>query len=1061
MIQLILRNSYLILVFCLVLFVLGIVSYTKLPADLLPTFETPAVQILTFYPGMPPEVMEKDIMSRMQRWTGQSIGISHQEGKAMLGVCIVKNFFREDVSLDTAMSQTTSYAMSDLFYLPPGTIPPMVMPFDPTASTPLCIVSVSSPTMSEQALYDVAYFELRNRLQSISGVIAPAVYGGVLRRVLAYVDRDKLEARDLSLIDVSRALNESNVLIPAGNAKIGPYDWQILANAMPRHVAEMNGMPIQTSGDFPTLIGDVGEVRDSSQIQSNVVRINGRRQAYIPIYRQPGANTISIVDAIRGELRSILERMREMDARAADLNIEVAMDQSVPVRQGIKSMGLSSILGAVLAGFVVLLFLRNLRATIAVVVAIPLAILGAFFGLWLTGATINAMTLGGLILAIGILVDQSIVVLENTVRHLRSGRTPADAALAGAREVAGPIFVSTLTFMIVFFPVMFLGGTARYLFAPLAIAATFAIVISFLLSMSLVPAFCSSFLRLSRKEMASSEHDPIGEDTGWFSRVQGYLIRGRYLIVPLALALCFLSFKVMQKGGTELFPIVDSHQFTVNVRLDTGTRIEITEERVKEIEAAIIQELGVADPAYPEREDHPTSNLKLLISNIGVLMDWPAAYTPNTGPMDAFLLVQLKGKGSHPSTFETVTRLRSVLFDRFPDIELAFQTGGMLTSALNLGEPSPIHFQISGSNLSATRKIAQAICEESRGVPGAVDVRIAQRLDYPILRLEIDRVAAADVGVTMESVVKNLVAATNSSINFDPAFWIDESNGNHYFLGVQYDEAAVDSTDALIDIPIETRGGQGTVPLRKLARMTRDLGPAAVHHHNITRVTDVYVNVEQDANVGKVACAIEAAVLRRADIGAVAATGPRGDYLNVTGGEFAGKGYRIDLRGEVRSMRETFSQFLAGLLIAVILVYLVMVPQFRSFVLPLVVMVSVDLAFVGVAAVLRITGTSFSIPVFMGLIMTVGIVVEYAILLVDYANRLRGDGWGAQRAVIEAARVRLKPILMTSTTTWIALLPLAVGTPGNEANAPLARTIIGGVISATVLTIFVVPALYV
>ena len=466
---------------------LGITSYQRIPADLLPIFETPGVQIITFYPGMPPEVMERDIMSRLERWTGQSVGIEHQEGKAMLGVSIVKDFFREGISLETAMSQVTSYAVSDMFYLPPGTIPPMVMPFDPTASLPLCLVSVSSPTMNEKELYDIAYFELRNRLQSIQGVIAPAVYGGKLRRILAYVKCGQLEARGLSPMDVVRTLKQQNVFIPAGNMKIGDFDYQIFANSMPRYVEELNDMPIGIRQGAPIMIRDVAEVKDSSQIQTNVVRINGRRQVYIPIYRQPGANTIEIVNAIRRNLDRILQRLREMDPRAAGLVIEVVLDQSVYVRNSLSALQLEGLLGAVFAALVVLLFLRQLRSTLVVLVSLPLAILAAMVGLFFSGATLNVMTIGGLALVIGILIDQSIVVVEAIVRHIEEGSQPFQAALRGAEEVAIPVLVSTVTFCIVFFPVIFLSGMASYLFGPVALAATLAMTCSFLFAIPWCP----------------------------------------------------------------------------------------------------------------------------------------------------------------------------------------------------------------------------------------------------------------------------------------------------------------------------------------------------------------------------------------------------------------------------------------------------------------------------------------------------------------------------------------------------------------------------------------------
>jgi len=461
-----LRNPYLVTVVVLAVFVVGVTAMMRIPADLLPIFKTPAVQIVTFYPGMPPEVMEQDITSRLERWTGQSVGIERQESKSMLGVSVVKDFFREDISFDTAMSQVTSYAMSDLFYLPPGTIPPMVMPFDPTASVPLCLVSVSSPTMSEKELYDLSYFELRNSLQGIQGVIAPAVYGGKLRRILAYVDRHQMEARGLSPMDVVESLKAQNVLVPTGNAKFGDIDYQIISNAMEPEVHSLNDIPIKTDGQAIVFMRDVGEVKDSSQIQSNSVRINGRRQVYVPIYRQPGANTISIVNGIKQALPSILNRLREKDAKAKDMSLEVVMDQSTYVRSSINGLQVAATLGALLAGVVVLVFLRSLRSTFVIILAIPIAILATFIGLFYTGDTINSMTLGGLALAIGILVDQSIVVLDNITRHMQMGKSGYQASLDGTREVAMPVLVSTMTFVVVFFPVVFLTGIPRFLFTP-------------------------------------------------------------------------------------------------------------------------------------------------------------------------------------------------------------------------------------------------------------------------------------------------------------------------------------------------------------------------------------------------------------------------------------------------------------------------------------------------------------------------------------------------------------------------------------------------------------------
>jgi len=995
-------------------------------------------------------------MSRLQRWTGQSIGISHQEAKAMLGVCIVKDFFREGISFDTAMSQVTSYAMSDMFYLPPGTIPPMVMPFDPTASVPLCLVSVSSPVMSEKDLYDVAYRELRNRLQSIQGVIAPAVYGGVLRRILAYVDPMELEARGLSPMDVVRTLGEQSVFIPTGNVKLGDTDYQLISNAMPDKVAELNDIPLKMVDGAIVFLRDIGEVKDSHQIQGNIVRINGRRQVYIPIYRQPGANTLEIVKKIRAKLQNIGNRLREMDPRVKDMTLGVVMDQSETVRASISTLQIAALLGAVLAGGVVFVFLRSFRSTLVIVFAIPLSIMVALIGMFYTGDTINAMTLGGLALAIGVLVDQSIVVLDNIIRHTRMGKSRAQAALDGTKEVALPVLVSTITFVIVFFPVVFLHGMARYLFQPLAVTVVFAVVASYFVAMFVIPTFCARFLPQTGK----GEGDQSQRPPAWFERWFDQAIRARGLVVLVSVGLLVGAGALLWQSGRELFPSVDANQFTIYVRLPSGTRIERTEAVIIEIEKAVMGEIGKPDPGYPEVEKEPDSNLRILISNTGVLMDWPAAYTPNVGPMDAFILAQLKGKDGLPTTFDYVTNLRRKLVDQFPGVEFAFDTGGMMTAALNFGLPSPINIQVQGSNLFTGEEIAQHVRRIAAGVPGAIDVRVAQRMDYPQIGIEVDRVRAAQLGIVQEDIIKNIVTATNSSIGFNPAFWIAPENKNHYFIGAQYAEEDMISIETLRNIPITGRNSERPIPLRNVAEFYRATGPSVVNHVNITRTIDVFANVDRGYDVGGVAEEIERRLKASSVLGLVRNKAGRGVEFDING-DYEGKGYSLGMRGEVQTMRESFEEFAFGLGIAVILIYLAMVAQLRSFSTPLIILMSIPLAFVGVAGLLAVTRTNLSIPAFMGFIMVTGIVVEYSIILLEFANQRVRDGQPVREAIKEAAWVRLRPILMTSLTTLLALVPMAWGGAGGEANAPLARTIIGGVGAATILSLVVIPCLYV
>ena len=1087
MIKAALKNPYLVIVLGLGTIVLGLFSATKIPADLLPQFNTSAVQIVCFYPGMPPEVMEKDIMSRLQRWTGQSVGIEHQEAKAMQSVCVVKDFFAEGISMDTAMAQVSAYAMSDMYYLPPGTIPPMVMPFDPTASVPLCLVVVSNPQMNESELYDIAYYQLRNKLQSIQGVIAPAVYGGKLRRILAYVDPGRLEAFNLSLMDVQRALMEQNVLIPAGSIKDGGQELQIFTNANVDKVAMLNDMPIKKIGDQFIYMRDVASVESTSQIQTNIVRVNKSRKAYIPIYRQPGANTISIVKQIKKQLSSIENRLkveRSDDPKIKTLVLSVAMDQSVIVEEGNNALIMAAVLGAVLAGLVVLVFLKNLRYTFVIVVSIPIAILFSIFMMFMIGklggdASINAMTLGGLALAIGILIDQSIVVLENVIRHQQMGKSALVASYEGTREVALPMLVATLTFVIVFFPVIFLTGMAKLLFQPIAVAAILAIVASYFLALTLIPAYCSRFL----PKLADSDGhiDQVGRMGNWFGSILKAALTMRYVVLLASLVgFLFSGWYMYSQMGRELFPQVDSGQMTMYVRMPTGTRIEETEKTIIDIEKEVVAMIGEPDPAFAVgKEELPESDLQLLVSNIGVLLDWPAAYTPNAGAMDSFMLVQTKGKKD--SIFQYVTRLRKTLNEKFPDVDIAFDTGGMLTAALNMGEPSPIHFQIRDTKLHTASEIAEKIKEVASSVPGAVDARVAQRYDSPILSVDINREKALEMGLTVEEVMKNLISATNSSINFQPAFWVDKEKGNHYFLGVQYSEQRLDErgVEALPDIPV--RGGEmGTVRMGDMVEFSREEGPAVIHHRNISRVTDVYVNVAEGYDIGSVCSAIENKLV---DLGAEQSADERGALYNlgtitdqhVKDGHYTAamlkekpwadadryKGRSVRMMGEVKTMRDSFVQFSGGLLLAILGVYLVMVVLFESFVEPFIVMLAIPLGFIGVVVALVLTNTNLSIMAFMGIIMMVGIVVEYSIVLVDFANKLVKEGQSPKEAIIQATKVRLRPILMTSLTTWLAMMPMAIGFGGGEANVPLARAIIGGVIGATLLSLIVVPCLYV
>lgn len=1026
-----LRNPYAVLVLALGISVLGLFILfgpNPIANDLLPQFKTPAVQILTLYPGMPAETVERDMNTRLQRWTGQAIGIEHQEAKAMLGVSIVRDYFHEHIDPNDAMAQVSTLAMSDLYYLPPGTIPPMVMPFDPTASIPLTLFSIASkvgpdgkPLLDETRLYDVAYFEGRNKLQSISGVVAPAVYGGKLRRIYAYLDRDKLEGRDLSPMDVVNSIHRNNVFIPTGSARFGPTEYQIVSNAMVPEVHEIDEFPVKFDGRAPVLIKDVGRAEDTAELQTNIVRngMTGQRMLYIPIYRQPGANTIGVVDGVKDQIRDIERRLNE-----PNMDLGVIFDQSVFVRESIRELLKEGVLGALLASVMILIFLRSFRSSFFVLITLPLSILVCLIGLYFTHHTINAMTLGGLAIAVGLLIDQSIVVLENVERHLGMGKTPLQAARDGAMEVAQPVLVIVAGTCIVFLPLVFFTGLGKYLFTPLGLSVTFSMAGSYVLALTIVPVCAALFL-----EGRARTH----EREGWFDRLRGGyeralegVLRARWLVIGAAAVLLAASVAfVYPKIGRELFPQVDSGQFTIRVRATSGLKVEETEKIVAGVEKAVKGAMG--------------EDVERMISNIGVLMEWPAAYTPNSGPQDAFILVQHNRR--RPDR-EHLRKLRRELPDRFPGVEFAFEPNSMLRAALNFGLPAPINIQVEGRDLHTMMRVAERVRRAVREVPGTVDARIQQRLDYPQYKLVIDRRKCAELGLGQDDVVKNVVTAFNSSVSFAKSFWVDERNGNHYWIGAQYPEQDMKDLETLLNVPITSAQQDEPILLRDVAKFERSTAPSEVMHYNIARVIDVYADVD-GRDLGSVAAEVDAkvrAIEQEPDVQKLIATG-----------------YKIHRRGEVKSMEQSFRTLLVGLGLASVMVYLVMVIQFRSLLQPFIVMIAAPLGLIGVIWTLWLTDTYISIQSLMGLILMVGIVKSFSLLMIDFANRLQAEGKAPLEAIRVAAAVRLRPILMVALAAMLGLVPMAVA---GGANRPLARTVVGGVAAATLLSLFVVPALY-
>ena len=991
----------------------------RMPVDILPQFKKSAMQILTLYPGMPAEVVEKDITSRMERWTGQSPGIEKQLSKSIMGVSIVTNFYGEDIDPAEAMANTSSYAMSDMYYQPPGTLPPMVQPFDPTASKPLMLLTVSSEEKTGKELYDVAYYSLRQMLSGVKGIVAPAAYGGALRRIYIFVDPAKLEAFGISQTQVNDAIQKNTTMIPSGIAKIGDINYGIDAKGMIIDIEDFNDIVVTYKNGTPIYIKDIGRAADASAIQTNIARVDGKEQVYLPIFKRPGANTISSVNAVRAAIPQLQNRLPE------DVKLNIIFDQSSYVRNSIKGLAFAGLSGLILVVLVLILFLGDLRSAFIVAIALPLSVLFAFIILYFSGQAINSITLGGMALVLGLLVDNAIVVTENIDQHLRQGKTPIKAAFDAAIEVANPVLASTLVIIAVFIPVMFLTGIAKFLFSPLAITVAGAMIGSYIFSLTLIPLAASYFYRnrnMSEKKPSAFQRYIERRKNGYRNTLKK-AINNRGLVLILTGLLFIASLVVMRFSGFELFPASDVGQMEIQVRFESGTTLENANLEIIKMESLIREEVG--------------SDLEQLISNIGVFYDLPAAYTPNSGTQDAFIGIQLKE--SHTvSIFEHSRRLRALMQSQFPGVELSFNTGGLITAALNEGKPAPIDVQIKGNKLDVLHELAVRIRDTMAALPTTRDVRILQRLDQPAKNINLDRIKAAELGVEPVDAIKNIVSALNSSTTFQKAFWIDERNGNHYYVGVTYPEAMIDDPNVLDNVLASSVHSDQGVPFRNFSKITDGTNPVEINHHNLSRVFNVYANVE-GRDIGRVSQDIQERI----------------SHMEIP------KGYTVTFEGEVAVIQNSFADLGLGLLLAIILSFLILTPLFRSFMQPFIIVLAFPLGLIGVALLLWITNTSLSIQAIMGIIMMVGISVSYGNILVDRINQLIKSGTAKSEAIVAGCQDRFRPVLMTASTTIFGLVPTALGlSQGSEANVPLALAVIGGTFMATLLTLFIIPILY-
>jgi hydrophobic/amphiphilic exporter-1 (mainly G- bacteria), HAE1 family len=1077
------RNPFFIIVVCLMLVVIGVTSLVRMPVDLFPSINLPEVVVATFYSGMPPQDIETDITDPLERFFTLASGIDHMESRSLLGVSIIKVYFQPGTNADADVTELSNLALADLKRLPPGTLPPVVLKFD-ASSLPVALVPVKGPGLNETQLHDYAQFAIRNQIAVVPGAEIPPPFGGTYRQVMVYVDPYKLASRQLSPMDVVDAVNDSNLILPAGDVKMGPYDYFVYSNSLVDNMDQLGKVPVKTAGTSWVTVNDIGRAEDSHQIQYNVVRIDGQRSCYIPIMKQGGdTNTIAVVNGVRKLIQHLYDIPKQMSA-------SLVFDQSVYVKEALKTVLHEGIIGLVLTSLMILIFLGSFRATTAVLLSIPLSALATFVILYMAGSTVNTMILGGLALAFSRVIDNSVISLENIYRHLELGAAPMVAAEVGGREVNLAVLAATLVDVVDFFPVTFLYGVSKFLFSALALAFCLSLLASFVVAMTVIPLFCSRYLKAMP---AGGGHDQKGEyeiepvsavGKSWWDRFNAgfnrmfnkvldfyeYWVR-RAVIRPgltvIVLSGVFLSsLAIYPLLGLAFFPLTDAGQFTINLKVPTGTRIEVTEQYVAKVEELIRRTVDAKD-------------LKIIVSNIGVVPDFSSLYTTNAGPYTATIQVALQD--SHrQSSFAYMDLVQKKMASEFPDIRTFFSSGSMVDAILNMGMPAPIDIQVSGPDLPQIYALAQDLAGQIRGVPGVGEVYIPQDMNYPALRLDVNRVHAGELGLTQKNVVDNVITALNSNYMIAPNYWVDRKSGNDYYLTVQYFEngrAAIHNMVDLGQIPLRNQSSSGpdmscgltqaergrtgksswacgqNVPqaggqpshssrpdtvLDNVVDVKHVQTPTEVDHYQIQRVVDVYVTPSGE-DLGRVTSNIRG-ILAKAHIPG---------------------NMRVNLRGMVEGMQASFKSFALGFLLSFVLLFLILTAQFKSFVDPFLIMLAIPMGFVGVLIILPLTHSTLNVMSLMGVLMLVGIADSNSILIVDFAHKLETQGLTPTDAVITACRVRLRPILMTSLATIIGMIPMALklGT-GAEQYAPMAKAIIGGLTSSVLLTIFIVPAAY-
>jgi multidrug efflux pump subunit AcrB len=1024
-----LRRPLTVMVMALLMLVLGALSFSLMNVDIFPVINLPVVMVIWNYPGLSAEGMERRMVLISERAFSTTVnGIEHMESESLDGVGLIKVYFHPGATTAGAIAQMNAVAETILKIMPPGTQPPDIIDYN-AADVPVAQLDIYSDTLSETQLFDYGLNFIRVKLFTIEGLSTPAPLGGVSRAVMVNLHPNELYAEGLSPQDVGNAVDQSNVTIPGGTVKIGNREYNVEINGLPDNVAEFNQIPVKVVGGATVYLGDVAPVQYSHQVQTNIVRVNGKRATYLMILKHAAASTLAVVDQVKAKIPSILA------TAPRGLEMKLTFDQSKFVRASLWEVVREAAIAAGLVALMVLVFLGEPRSMLLVIVSIPLSILTAIVALKLSNQTINTMTLGGLALAVGMLVDDATVAIENIHRHHAMHKPLLVAILDGSAEIATPALVGTLAICIVFFPVVLLYGVARFLFTPLALAVVYAMLTSYLLSRTLVPVMARYLLPETHQENTGAglwARFSRGFDRRFenfresYRRALGKFIVHRGFSLGCIALVVVSSVLLVPVVGEDFFPAVDAGMMKLHVRAPTGTRIEQTERIVDNVERTI-------------RDTIPANEIDSISDNIGLPTYYDLSFyqTDTIGPQDADIQIALAP--GHRPTAMWENRLRQVLKTKYPDVETYFQAADIVSQVLNFGLPAAIDAQISGNNLNSDYAIAARLQSKMQAIPGLTDIRIAEPLDYPTLNVNVDRAKALELGISEQQVAASLLTSLSSNTLLAPNYWLDPHNGVNYAVLAQTPQHLVNSIQALGATPVSPaaslQGNATPQMLSNLASIKQTVEPAVIDHYTVQRVIDVNAGVS-GRDLGSSTAAVQQAIR---NLGALP------------------PGTNIVIRGQSQAMHQSFNTLGEGIILAIILVYLLMVANFQSWLEPLVIILAVPGALVGVLWMLVLTGTTINVESLMGAIMAVGVGVANGNLIIIFANELRERGYGPAAAAIEAARTRLRPVLMTALAMILGMLPMSLSA---GENAPLGRAVIGGLIVATFMTLFVVPAVY-